>query len=96
MNKRTELRLGAPHPAGVGVQATAEVAGIPQQAVGSMTFPIIPELFGGVEFRGIGWELLQMPSGIRLLDRRERRPAVNRALIPEDEDRATQVAHQSS
>jgi hypothetical protein len=64
---------------------------IPQQAIGRMAFEVIPELLGGIEFRGIGGELLQMQPGMGLLHGLDRRSTVNAAAIPEEDDMVPQM-----
>jgi hypothetical protein len=49
-----------------------------------MAFEIVPDLLCGVKLWCIGGELFQMQPGISPLDGGDRRPLVNRALIPQD------------
>ena len=92
--KGAQFLLGAPNPAGIRVQATAQVPEILEQAVGRMPFPIVPELLGRVEFRGIRRELFDMQPRVGLADRLDGTPPVNTGAIPEEDDMAPQLAQQ--
>jgi hypothetical protein len=56
------------------------------QAIGRVAFAIVPELLDGIEFGGVGRELFEMEAGVGALDLLARRPFVNRASIPAEDD----------
>jgi hypothetical protein len=85
-DERAQLRLRAPHPAGVVRQAAAEVPPVPQQTVGRVAFEVVPELLRRIECRRISRELLEMQPRMRLAHRVDSRPAVNRAAVPQQDD----------
>ena len=86
--------LGAPHPAGLRVQATTQVPEILEEAIGDMPFPVVPELFRWVEFRGIRRKLFDMQPRVGLADRLDGTPSVHTGAIPEEDDMAPQLAQQ--
>ena len=65
-----------------------------EQAIGRMPFPIVPELLGWVEFRGIRRELFEMQPRVSPAHRLDGTPPVNTGAIPEEDDLAPQLAQQ--
>ncbi len=57
---------------------------------------IVPDAFVGIEFRGVAWELLQLQSGGGPLRQEvfDRLRAVNGRPVPDDEQRARNLAQQ--
>src|SRR6266487_1287409 len=90
-DERAQLRLRAPHPAGVVRQAASEVPPVPQQTVGHVAFEVVPELLRRIEFRRIRRERLEMQPRMRLAHRVDSRPAVNRAAVPQQDDGAPEM-----
>jgi hypothetical protein len=76
------------------VQAAADIPLVPRQAVGRMPFEVVPELLDGIEFWGVSWELFDLQAGVGLLHCRDRRPPVNRALIPQQDDMTSQMVQE--
>jgi hypothetical protein len=88
--------LGAPDSTGIGMEATAQLPPIPQQTVGGMACAIVPERRHGVELRGIGRALRNLPPWGALLARGDCRALVERASIPEEHDLTPQLAPQGA
>jgi len=51
-----------------------------------VAFEVVPKLLDRIEFGGLGRQLFKMEAGVGSLDLLDRRPLVNRALIPEEDD----------
>jgi len=65
-------------------------------AVGRVPFVIIPDLLGRIEFRGVFGEELRLEARVVQQDPRNRRPLVNFALVPKQNDRPGHVAQKLS
>src|SRR5919201_6545529 len=85
-DERPQLRRRPPDPAGICRQATAEIPCVPQQAVGSVPFEVIPYLLRGIELRRVARELFQVQPGVGLAYRLDGQPPMHRAAVPEHED----------
>src|SRR5215831_12966109 len=100
-DERPQLRLRPPDPAGICRQATAEISGVPQQAVRDAPFEAGPHLLRGIEFRRIGRELFRVQPRVGLAHCRDGWPPMNRAAVPKYDDvtakmlqeRAEEVGH---
>src|SRR6266511_3298089 len=92
--ERTSFGLRAPDAAGISSQASAEVACVPQQAVGEVAFEVVPDLLGRIKLRSIGWELLQMHPGIPRAHHVDDGSLVNDATVPEEHDLSSQMPQQ--
>jgi hypothetical protein len=68
------------------VEAAADIPLVPRQAVGGMA------ILDRIELWGVCRELLEMEAGVGLLHRRDRRPLVRRAVIPQRDDMPSQLA----
>jgi hypothetical protein len=85
-DERAQCCVGPPNPAGVRTEATAEVPLVPQQAVGGVAFPVVPDLLWRIELQRVGGELFHMQPRVGVPDRGERRPLMDRALSPPEDD----------
>ena len=72
----------------------ADIPWVAWQAIRCMAFEGIPELRNRIEFGGVGREFLEMEAGVGSPALLDRRPPVNRPLIPQEDDMASQVAQQ--
>src|SRR6266487_6944330 len=83
-----------PDATGIGSQALAEMAYVPQQAVGEGVFEVVPDLLGRIKLRRICWDLLQMQPRLRLAHHVAGGSLVNAATVPEEHDMAAQMPQQ--
>ena len=65
---------------------------VQRQAVGRMALEVIPDLLGRVEFRGVLGEELGLHAGIVEQHSPDRRPLVDLALVPQQDDGTGHVA----
>jgi hypothetical protein len=84
------LRRRAPHPAGGVRQPTAALACLPEPRVRRMAFAVVPALRRRLERRRIRRALLERQPRMGVAHRCHRRPAVNRAAVPQPDEGAPQ------
>ena len=65
-----------------------------RSAVGERALRELPDAFVGVEFRGITGEAVEVKSEVPGLERANRFAAVDRAVVPDHDHGATEVAEQ--
>ena len=87
--------MAAADPAGVVVQADADVLLVLRHAVGRVPFEVLPDPFHGVEFRGIAGEPLDVKARMGQSELADCRPLVDSALVPQQDDVPGQVAQKS-
>ena len=56
----TEFGLAAADASGTGMKVVADILPVARHTVGRVSLEIVPDLLGGVEFRGIAGEPLDM------------------------------------
>jgi hypothetical protein len=79
------------------VDKLRRISGVSRQQTGSgVAFTVVPDLLCGVELRGIRGKLLHVETGMGLADTLDGRPPVNRAAVPEQEARTSEMAQEGS
>ncbi len=63
-------------------------------AVGELGFEVIPHLFVGIEFGGVGWKAFDVESGMTREQRGESWTAMDGATIPQQHDVTAEVTQQ--
>ena len=61
------------------------------QAVCTVFFEVLPDLFDGIEFWRVSWEPLKMEARVSSLKFRHSGPFVNLSLIPQEENVASEM-----
>jgi len=97
----SEPRMNARNSAGVrrsrrvmrviASSRSVTVSGLP---LASWPFEVVPHELVGVEFRGVRRQPLDVETGMAGADMLDLRPAVDRAAVPEHDDRAREVSEE--
>jgi hypothetical protein len=74
------------------VSVAANITRITQQTVSGGAFKVIPDVLRGLERWGRRWKLLPVETGMGLAYTLDGRPPMDRAAVPAQEDRTSEVA----
>src|SRR5262245_61728690 len=94
MNAGPQERLRATEAARRSIQAVAQVAEIGRGAVGEFPVGLRPHAFGGIELRDVRGEVVTIEPRMVGLERAVFAPPMDRPAIPEQGDRAPEMAQQ--
>lgn len=86
--------MRATQAASRAVQALAQLAEIVGRAVGEFMVGLSPHVLGGIEFRGVRREEVDIEPRMIGEERADFVPAMDRPPIPEQVDRAAEMAEQ--
>ena len=83
--------MAAADASGTGMKVVADILPVARHTVGGVPFEIVPDLLGGVEFRGIAGEPLDMQAWVVLPQLGQVGTFVDAPLVPQKDDVAPQV-----
>ena len=86
--------MGATQAAGRIGESVAQLAQIVGRSIGEAVVRLSPDVFGQIEFRGVRGEVVHMEPRMRSQEVADFTSAMNRAAIPKQIDRATQVVQE--
>ena len=86
--------MGATQAAGRIGESVAQLAQIVGRSIGEAVVRLSPDVFGRIEFRGVRGEVVHMEPRMRSQEVADFTSAMNRAAIPKQIDRATQVVQE--
>jgi len=94
IDARPEQVLGAARVLEGGAQLAVELRNILRGAVGQAAIALAPDVLSRIEFRGVRREVLRLNPGVPAEERLHGLTPVNRALIPEQDQRAAEVSQE--
>jgi hypothetical protein len=75
-------------------EASCEILFILGCTVGQGIIRAVPHILRRIEFRGVGRKVFRMDPGMAMQEVLDQQAAMNRATIPQEDNRATQVTEQ--